>query len=821
MSGTEVDWTFDNIPAEGEPAPLTTTGQAGAGLRAGRPPSEKAPSRTVPRWVLVAVPVVAVALGVGAYLFGRAGWARLEAQVRGEVAYEDERSAARDAATVAAMQAGDSDWRVRRGAEVGLGLAAPLPAPNLLPTGAPARVASFKPAGDDVFEATVVREYADASGQAYAFELAQRYRNLGPGLWERLPPDDASLANTTVFAGAYLTVTFPVADLPWLTEALPAFESVLARACADWQCPPGLKLNVVFSAQYNARTSVLRANRPAGAGYPIVFDLPPLTASFSDRLFRLPSPHAAGYPRDAAAAAALTRATSAQLLAALASELGANNRRNPDYFLDALIAREEQRLGLSGAPALALTPFEFISPVGLWRMSGQGELAGMSDSLALRAQALSLVDFALEGQPPSVDAALLQHAGSYNDPAAWLESGLGGDGRDVVQRWREAALAGWTAAARPGFEGLVMTCGPEALRVGADGLQRVSARPQGLLVVGAAVTDDGRKLAALISGRQTLKLVVYDLADGTQQPLPILRPAALLGWTPAGSLLFLDVHPANGSSSYWRRLRLRQYDPASGRYATLLDDSVVPIWSERGVWSPDRRILGLSIHASQDLEADPPRLALVAPDDPNTIGLIVLPQAGYAPSFAPDGKRLAAFSGSDPFLAGTDGTDWRLNVIDWQANQLTTVLTSDEIETGKYGQAGALEWSPDGRWLSFVAIGSGTGPAAFLVPVEGGPARRLAGGGDNHGAWPLGFSADGRFLALMVYPGTPATNIVEVVDLAAPPDTPPKRFFAQAAAWSRTGHDLLLGGAAGLYAADAESGEVAWLWDTVCAGEGG
>jgi hypothetical protein len=177
------------------------------------------------------------------------------------------------------------------------------------------------------------------------------------------------------------------------------------------------------------------------------------------------------------------------------------------------------------------------------------------------------------------------------------------------------------------------------------------------------------------------------------------------------------------------------------------------------------------------------------------------------------------FSGGDPFLVPSNTPDWRLNVLDWQNQQVTTVLTAAEMDGGDYGQAGALEWSPDGRWLSFIAMGAGTGPVTFLAPAAGGPARRLDGGAQNGGTLPLGFSADSRYLAMLVYAGTPATNVVEVFDLAAPPGTAPQRYLGVAAAWSVAGHQLLMGGAAGLYSVDPASGEARWLYDTVCLAE--
>jgi hypothetical protein len=815
MSDTDLDWTFDSIPAADEPPAVV-------------PPRPQRPApprlrRAWPRWQLWALPALVIGGLLGVLVFTRLGWSRLQAQVRAEVVYEDERAAARDVAAVAAVQAPDySLWLTQRTAEAGLGLPAPLPAPNLLPTGAPPRVVAFAARHDNVFAATVVRQYADSAGQTYDFELTQVYRSPGPGLWERLPSDDLALHNTTVFAGEHLTATFPVADLPWLSAALPQFEAALARACRAWHCPPGLRLDVVFGSQAHALSSVLRASRPAGPAYPIVFDLPPLSLSFPRR-YRLPSPQLTGYPHDEPAAAALTRATTVQLLAALAGELagerGGARRRSPDYFLDALVAREEIRQGLSPASVAAFPPYDYVAPSTLWQIVGQGALGAATDSLAFRRQALGFVDFALAGQPSSVDADLLRALRQHNTPARWLADTLSTDAPEVQARWRAAALAPWSAVPQPAYDGLVLVCEQNALVLGAGGLQAISARPQGNQFLAAHRSPDGRLLASLVVGRSTTKLVLFDLVDGGLQPLPVAQPGLLLGWQPTGELLYLEVHPANGGSNFWRLMRLRQYDPATGVYATLLDDPVVLPWTEAAVWSPDRRLLSFALYPRGPSQAPNPRLALVAPGTGPQVGLRLLPTSGYAPAFSPAGDRLAVFSGGDPFVGLSAAGDWRLNLLDWQHNQVTTLLTGGELGEYHDSQVGALAWSADARWLSFMALGGGGPLAAFLVSTDGGAARLLEVGARTAGSYPLGFSADSAYVAVQVFGGIVGTNEVVVFDLAAPPGTPPRRYLAHTAAWSPQGHDLILGGPAGVFAVDPATDAFHWLYDSPCAVE--
>ena len=810
MSDTNVDWTFDNIPAEGE--------------ESGAAPSARLASSTSrrpwPRWLLVALPGLALIAALGGLAFTRLGWNRLQAQVTGEVRYEDERSVAQDLAAVQALQAtGDNAWLLQRQAEVALGLAAPLPAGSLLPTGSVPRVVAFQTVDEDLFVATVVREYADPAGQRFDFELDQRYRSLGPGLWERLPPEAGHLANTTVFVSDHLSVTFPVADLPWFTEALPQFEATLARACLDWQCPPGTRVAVVFGNRVYGGANALRASRPpaeAGSGYPLIFDLPPSQVAVP-RTHRLVSPRLTGYPRDALAAAALTRATTVQLLAALASELVDANRRGPDLFFDALVARAEIRLGLSPASEASITPYEYVSPTQLWSMAGQGGLAASTDSLSLRRQALAFVDFALAGQPPRADGELLRQLRQRTNPTDWLRGTLPDGAIDVEDRWRAAALAPWSAAPRAGYAGQVLVCGPQALVLGQEGLRAFPAAPQGHTFISAELSPDGRTLAALIAGRSTTKLVLFDLVDGTLQPLPVAQPGTLLGWRPTGELLYLEVHPANGRSNFWRLMRLRQYDPAgSGTFSTLLSEPVVLPWSERALWSPDRTTLTLAVYRGVEDSALPPELALITPG-PN-VAVRTLATSGYAPAFSPKGDRLALFSGGDPFLGLTNENAWRLNLLDLRQEQLMTVLTAAEIAAADFSQVGALEWSADGRWLTFLQVGTGGGPVAYLAAADGGHVQPLDVGTRNGGSFPLGFSADSRYLAVRVNGGAAGTNEIVVFDPAAP-GAAPQRYLAQTAAWSAAGHQLLMGGAAGVYAVDPATNAFEWVYDSTCAVE--
>jgi hypothetical protein len=458
----------------------------------------------------------------------------------------------------------------------------------------------------------------------------------------------------------------------------------------------------------------------------------------------------------------------------------------------------------------------------LWSMAGQGAAASVTDSLALRQQALGFVDFALAGQPATVEGGLLRQLRKRGSLLLWLRVALGERAAEAAPGWRAAALGQWPAAPQSSYAGQVLVCGERALVLGRAGLQSVSAHPQGQQFVAAELSPDGGTLAALILARSTTKLVLFDLVHGTLEPLPVAQPATLLGWRPSGELLYLEVHPDNGPSSVWRLMRLRQYDPASDAFTTVLSEPVVLPWSERTLWSPDRRSLSLALYVG-GLEAQAlSRLALVTPGTGRQVGLRLLPTPGYAPAYSPAGDRLAVFSGGDPFLGTNDADGWRLNLIDLRhRGQLMTVLTAAGVEAWDFSQVGALDWSPDGRWLTFMRVGSGGGPESYLVPAEGGRARSLDVGVRNAGSFALGFSADSRYVAVTVIGGLAGTNEIVVFDLAAPAKAAPQRYLAQTAAWSGEGHRLLMGGPAGVYDVDPATGKFSWLYDSTCSAESG
>ncbi|MCC6189978.1 MAG: hypothetical protein IT318_13165 [Anaerolineales bacterium] len=846
MSEPEFNWSLADAPEPGEPPPPSPKPP---GRLTWRPPAGARAARRF--WLTVAL-LLAVG-AVAAWLVVQGGWQRLNDQLAAEAAYEDEHARAGDVELVLALQSttagAAAEWRERRAEEVALRLVAPLPAAHLTPDDAPPTLTEVETLGSDLFEATVVRAYHDSAGQPATFALPQRYRNLGPGLWERLPPDLSALQDTTVLVGQRLSATLPVEDLPWLSESLLAADQLVAQACAEWGdlCDPDWKLRIRFSGALAANPARSAPGPGAAAGlgpYPAAFDLAGMAPRLNQPLLLL-SPHLAGLPQDDGARQALTHAFTVHGLGYLAGQAAGTPARRftGALFRDALVARAELRLGL--APALTYTVRgEHYLPLDILWNTGQGRgtdpsLPGpnaRADDLPLRLLALDFLNSALAGQPPTADAVLLaglrRHPGEFE---LWLDPVLGeGGAARAASGWQAAALAAFNGGGSLDWrdlEGLAYGCGGETRLIRVGEALALPVNPSDFLFSQSmqAVSPDGRYLAYLGSdGSGQRRLKALDLRRGTPLFLANTSEAFIVGWSAGGALVTIEraletpEAPTNGLTDY----RAWRIDIAGGDRGRLADDPVLPnffsLFAGTTNWTPDGASVLLNGYygraGEQDLDALHPALLRVDPPGAGTAQR--LPRSGYAALLSPDGRQVAY---TVPASGENGSVDFGpVEVYDLATGTYRVLLGVGDLSVPEAAAAETffllpLAWSPDGQWLLVMALGENNAARLLAQPVAGGPPLELHAREDqDFGLSPLRFSADGRYLAYLEPGGDTATQPLRLLDTAtfssgayALPE--PLALGVNSIAWSPAGSRLALAGPGGVRLLDADSGQMRWL----------
>jgi Tol biopolymer transport system component len=745
--------------------------------------------------------------GAALGLVYRGGWQRLRDPVAQEVAYEDAQSLDRNVAAVQALHVWATEaWGKRRLAEAAAGLAATLPAENLLPLAEPPRLEDLRLVEPYVYEANVLRRYADSAGQVYTFALTQRYRSTGPGFWARLPPLEPNPAETTTWAGRRISVTYPLADQPWMAAALPRIDAYLSDACADWGCPAALRLPVAFTGQIGELPRLSVVERPAGAaaagGYPIIFDLAFRTPRYPRRVL-FPSPQLAGRPYDEAASQALVRALTSQLLGQIAADLTVGNRSQYNVFLDALVARAEVRLGLSRLPPPALAVQDYIPVTEIWR-----EIVGNRGSyrpprLAPRLQAAWFLDAVMGDRLASADGSLLLHLRWARSLPNWLEGSLQIDGVSEVERWEAEAQAQLAAASPPDWDqlsGLAYACADGLWLVRAGLPERLPLDPRHAHLNSQALSPDGRYLAVYLAEPGAPQLHLLDLSDFS---LRFVAPghAQPLGWTATGQLAFFNDMLFNATGSLANGVGL--YDPAAEAILAL-SEALVPLpthlqtlWSAQHDWLSfnrlDPRVSGLASARTivVAFSADPEIQPVAAP--------------GFSLALSPDGRWLAHVTSGGP--AGRAPV--RLQLL-----ELSTQVSYDLLAPAGLDAASVLAslWSPDGvRLAALVLRRSGqrelilfrldpAGPPASIEPIPGA----------SPSAFPVGFSADGRYLAFFDQRASDAERALLALDLETG-TTQMLLSGATSAAWSPSGRLMAIAGPGKLFVTDPATGRHQWI----------
>ena len=216
------------------------------------------------------------------------------------------------------------------------------------------------------------------------------------------------------------------------------------------------------------------------------------------------------------------------------------------------------------------------------------------------------------------------------------------------------------------------------------------------------------------ASRGTIRHVSHRLADMIYEKLTGIKGVF------ATKVAFVTVERNSGGSLY--RLVVADMD---GENEHVVMESKDPIMSP--AWSPDSRRL-----AYVSFEGNKSSIWVQTLRTGNRINVSSKPGINGAPSFSPDGRKLALT------LGGVDG-NLDIYVLDINAREFKRLTTNRAIDTEG-------SWSPDGKHIYFTSDRSG-GPQIYRMPASGGTPERVTFEG-SYNARPR-LSEDGKKLAMV------------------------------------------------------------------------
>jgi type II secretory pathway pseudopilin PulG len=796
MSAPQVDWTFGPAPSADEPPPPAPV------ARPPRPGPAAALRLSRRTWLLLgALVVLAVALTVALPALQNA---RDRQAVEQLVARQEQARLAGDWVELRATYAPDGlGWAASRLTRMQNGwLPTPLSLPGLRSDGQPGRVTRFQVVGQQLARADVTRGFVLADGTPVSFAMPQFYQYT-KGTWWQVAPPAVPRDQAQHFHGARLDVTYYPDDADLAPALASQLDDLLQRACADWDCPPELRVAVVFDP-----------SDPAASASRVPFDtlLGSLTlqtilgrpTDYPASAVSLASRVTGGYAADPAAAEAVRRAAGVRVLILLAQQLAPKVlEHGENAYLDGLIAREAARLGIDEA---GLDRLQIANPVfqpdDLWSLP----LLHASSAGALP-EALVILNNLLANYDVTDDARLMHAFNSAADADTWLATGLGYYPADGFY----SLLSGLayqnhaTGAAFPSLQPAGFT--PDfALSCPAGPLLGTLGGQTAPLLAGQfpdssieTWSPDGRRLALRVSGR----LSVVDVAGLTGQFVPVTS---------------VD----NGLPAVWASNAVLVYPAAGLGPGTAVDPTgavglayfVVAARPVVQVAQTDLMLL-----PSPDLKwdavlAQPPGsdLALFVTPSIAASGKTVLQAAnGYNPAWSADSRRLV-YAVRGPSFSN-------LVLFDLQTQARRTIFTSDDPRAPKIDVETSLlpVWSPGGDRLALAMRDTGggyTGWAATLAP-DGTAFQLLPLARVDLAPATLVYSADGQFLALQMFNAAGTTGVALYSAEGAllrwlPSD--------QLAAWSPAGHTLALVGLDGVSLLSAPQAEPRRVGPRGCSG---
>jgi hypothetical protein len=627
--------------------------------------------------------------------------------------------------------------------------------------------------------ADVERGFVLANGQTATFAMPQFYQFVS-GAWRQVPPPAQSGEDELHLHGQRVDETYYGDDGSLAVLLAGDLDSLLARACVDWGCPPELHVAVVFDASDPAAA----ASRPPYAALlgsltlQLLLDHPSQYPAYQ---VNLASSFAGGYPTNAAATDAVRHAAGVQALVLVAQQLAPHTlQHGENAYLDVMIAREAARLGIDEPSVLtAQTANPVFRPADLWSVP----LLRLSSADALP-QALVMLNQWLAKRDMHDEQRLMQAFNAAPDADGWLAVGLGIT-RDAagfllavlpqIPDYTQVLPVAFT----PDF---ALTCpaGPYLGTLGGRAAPVFAGQWPGSLV--EAWSPDGRQLTLRLAGW----LGSIDLAYrgiGFYDP-PSFDEGIAPVWASNNLLVYPSVRPYGTANDTTGNAGLTVLHLTGDRQFWPNDSLYVP--SPDGAWAA---VIGDGAGGNFALR--------VIPAEGGTA--IFTATLGYNPAWSPDSQHLA--------FALSNSSAYSLTVFDLAQGAQRTVAVLHDAQIGTPAiPAGAglgegslyMTWAPTGDRLAVAVMASGDsrqmvgwggllnpdGASLFMLPPAQGQMVPMS----------LAYSADGLYLATNLFDG--AAQGVAIYSANGqllrwlPGD--------QAGPWSPAGHTLALTGLGGV-----------------------
>jgi hypothetical protein len=784
-----LDWKITDAPHQDEARPEVAL----------PPPSPH--RRGWPRGALLLVGSVIVLVMVGAGLYS--WWTRTTTRLAVQQALAQEASAVSDE-NIEQIRTlygtSDSDWDVAYTRWALAGQAAPRPLPFLYPLTTTGQLRGLEPFAPSVLRAEVAHPFTNTQGQVLTFTTTYFFAFANDSnAWQRIEPPAHYWGEQRAYVGPYLTILYWEPDQSLVDELGPFLDNLLNQLCAEWECPADYKYELNFTGTLPNPLSLLKPPEEARPTDPLFFDvLAAFRSSVRTPALRLASPRVMGYPSDALSRAYFQRALGWQMLEQTSVSLGYDQTQsiapllNPMYY--GVLAEIGQRLGLE--TALPDTPL-IIDEMASLDFSRDLSLTDDEARGKLR-PALAFIHRLIRDEAPGTTARLLRALWEDTTELDWIATGLNLNPTQAQARFDESMRDAIQIQSRVAGDfdwALACSAGPAVLSL-EDGLTQYLLTPADATANfyyggSTAWADDGQRmlvsgyglLANLATGRIHWVASPHD-SYGDRYTFINEDVVAYLDW------------PA-GDNPELQNPRLRFYNVRDPYRTPPLIENV---WNY--VVSPDRQWLALSqlVGAGDYFSSASLSLIPAGGGPPRWTG------PGAYPTWSPDSQQLVYAE------YASDGRWQVMHRLDLASAESQVVINRSSLGSPtdiSYAQA---VWSPDGEWLVVVIGGEASGYQLWRMRPDGSEAQIIFSGKDYIG--PPQFSADGQYLATMVYPPPsngelhlmrmPTGEVIQTVT------------GLQAFAWSVSGHQLAVATFQGLHWLTEPTAEPRKLNNSVC-----